>query len=291
MFRGSITALITPFRDGAVDESAFSQFVDWQIAEGTKGLVPVGTTGESPTVSHAEHERVIEICVETTNKRVPVIAGAGSNSTQEAVNFAKFAQKVGADAILSVVPYYNKPNQEGQYLHFAAVASATDLPIFLYNVPGRTIASIDIETMVRLRKEFPNIVGVKDATADMARMSMQRHHLDDDFVHLSGEDISALGYNAHGGHGCISVTSNVAPKLCNEMQEASLAGDFAKALSVQDKLAPLHTALFTDPNPVPVKYVASRLGLCTPDVRLPLAPISDDAKAAVDVALEHAGLV
>ncbi|GLQ18198.1 4-hydroxy-tetrahydrodipicolinate synthase [Maritalea porphyrae] len=291
MFRGSITALITPFRDGAVDESAFSRFVDWQISEGTKGLVPVGTTGESPTVSHAEHERVIEICVETANKRVPVIAGAGSNSTEEAIGFAKFAQQVGADAILSVSPYYNKPNQDGLFAHFSAIANATDLPVFLYNIPGRSIVDINIDTMVRLRKACPNIVGVKDATADMARMSLQRHYLDDDFIHLSGEDISALGYNAHGGQGCISVTSNIAPRLCNEMQEASLAGDFAKALSIQDKLAPLHTALFKDPNPVPVKYVASRLGLCEADVRLPLAPISDSTKAAVDAALEHAGLV
>lgn len=291
MFRGSITALITPFKNGAVDEDAFSRFVDWQIAEGSKGLVPVGTTGESPTVSHQEHERVIEICVETTNKRVPVIAGAGSNSTEEAIGFAQFAQKVGADAILSVAPYYNKPNQEGLFRHFEAVANATDLPVFLYNIPGRSIVDINIDTMVRLRKACPNIVGVKDATADMARMSMQRHYLDDEFIHLSGEDISALGYNAHGGHGCISVTSNIAPRLCSEMQEASLAGDYKTALAVQDKLAPLHTALFKDPNPVPVKYVASRLGLCEADVRLPLAPISDATKAAVDAALEHAGLV
>lgn len=291
MFRGSITALITPFRDGAVDESAFSRFVDWQISEGTKGLVPVGTTGESPTVSHAEHERVIEICVETANKRVPVIAGAGSNSTQEAIGFAKFAQKVGADAILSVTPYYNKPNQDGLFAHFCAIANATDLPMFLYNIPGRSIVDINIDTMVRLRKACPNIVGVKDATADMARMSLQRHYLDDDFVHLTGDDASALGFMAHGGQGCISVTSNIAPKLCNQMQEACLSGDFAKALAVQDKLAPLHTALFKDPNPVPVKYVASLLGLCESDVRLPLVSISQSTKAAVDAALEHAGLV
>jgi 4-hydroxy-tetrahydrodipicolinate synthase len=291
MFRGSITALITPFKNGAVDEDAFSRFVDWQIAEGSKGLVPVGTTGESPTVSHQEHERIIEICVETTNKRVPVIAGAGSNSTEEAIGFAKFAEKVGADAILSVAPYYNKPNQDGLFRHFEAIAKSTDLPVFLYNIPGRSIVDINIDTMVRLRKACPNIIGVKDATADMARMSLQRHYLDDDFVHLSGEDISALGYNAHGGHGCISVTSNIAPRLCSEMQEASLAGDYKTALAVQDKLAPLHTALFKDPNPVPVKYVASRLGLCEAEVRLPLAPISDATKAAVDAALEHAGLV
>ncbi len=291
MFRGSITALITPFRDGAVDEPAFSRFVDWQINEGTKGLVPMGTTGESPTVSHAEHERVIEICVQTANKRVPVIAGAGSNSTQEAVGFAKFAQKVGADAILTVSPYYNKPNQAGLFAHFAAIANSTDLPVFLYNIPGRSIVDISIETMVRLCKECPNIVGVKDATADMARVSLQRHYLDDNFIQLTGDDLSALGFMAHGGQGCISVTSNIAPKLCNEMQEASLAGDFTKALAVQDKLAPLHSALFKDPNPVPVKYVASRLGLCEPDVRLPLVSISDNTKAEVDAALEHAGIV
>lgn len=290
MFTGSITALITPFIDGNVDEKAFSNFVDWQIKEGTNGLVPVGTTGESPTLTHDEHRRVVEICVEVAAKRVPVMAGAGSNSTAEAVEMSQFAEKTGADGVLCVAPYYNKPNQEGLFQHFAAIARATSLPVFMYNIPGRSIIDISIETMVRLRKACPNIAGVKDATADMNRISLQRLALDDDFVQLTGDDMSALGFNAHGGDGAISVTANVAPALCAQFQKASLAGDFKAALAIQDKLAPLHDALFLEPNPAGVKYVAKRLGLCDDVLRLPLVPVSDATAAALDAAVEHAGL-
>jgi len=290
MFKGSITALITPFRDGKVDEKAFADFVDWQIKQGSDGLVPVGTTGESPTLSHAEHERVVEICVEVTAGRVPVIAGAGSNATSEAVRLAKFAEKVGADGVLSVSPYYNKPNQEGLFQHFAAIANAISLPVILYNIPGRSIVDISIDTMARLREACSNIAGVKDATADMARVSMQRDKLGTDFVQLSGEDITALGYNAHGGHGCISVTSNVAPALCAEFQAASLGGDYAKALNIQDKLAPLHKALFIEPNPAGVKHVAHQLGLCSGELRLPMVNVSPETAAVIDEAVAHAGL-
>jgi 4-hydroxy-tetrahydrodipicolinate synthase len=290
MFRGSFTALITPFKNGKVDEAAYAKFVDWQIAEGTHGLVPVGTTGESPTVSHDEHRRVVELCIEVVAKRVPVIAGAGSNSTAEAIDLAKHAKKVGADAALVVCPYYNKPTQEGMYLHFKAVAEASGIPIIIYNVPARTVTDISVETLARLAK-VKGIVGIKDATANIARASRQRHTLGNDFVQLSGEDITALGFNAHGGHGCISVTSNVAPKLCSQMQTASLKGDYATALEIQDRLTPLHDALFCETSPAPVKYAASRLGLCGPDARLPLAPVSDGAKKQVDDALRHAGLL
>ncbi|MHB1111550.1 MAG: 4-hydroxy-tetrahydrodipicolinate synthase, partial [Devosia sp.] len=224
MLRGSITALITPFVNGALDEKAFSALVDWQIGEGTHGLVPVGTTGESPTVTHEEHRRVIEICVEVANKRVPVVAGAGSNSTAEAVSLARFAEEVGADAILSVVPYYNKPSQEGLFQHFSAVAGATGLPIILYSVPGRTVVDLTVETIARLRDAHDNIIGVKDATANMERASMQRARLGNDFILLSGEDMTALGFNAHGGRGCISVTANIAPKLCAQFQNACQQG-------------------------------------------------------------------
>lgn len=290
MFKGSITALITPFRDGKVDEKAFSDLVDWQIVQGTDGLVPVGTTGESPTLSHDEHERVVEICVEVANGRVPVIAGAGSNATSEAVRLAKFAEKVGADGVLSVSPYYNKPNQEGLFQHFAAVANAISLPVILYNIPGRSIVDISIDTMARLREACGNIAGVKDATADMGRVSLQRDKLGADFVQLSGEDMTALGYNAHGGHGCISVTSNVAPALCAEFQAASLGGDYAKALTIQDKLAPLHKALFIEPNPTGVKYVANKLGLCSGELRLPMVSVMSETAAIIDRAVAHAGL-
>lgn len=290
MFSGSITALITPFRDGAVDEKALARLVDWQIEEGSNGLVPVGTTGESPTLTHEEHRRVIEICVEVTHGRVPVIAGAGSNSTAEAVEVTKFAEEIGADGILSVAPYYNKPNQEGLFQHFRAIANATSLPVLLYNIPGRSIVDIAVETMVRLRETCPNIVGVKDATADMARASLQRHHLGEDFVQLSGEDITALGFNAHGGRGCISVTANIAPAICAEFQSASLQGNFSKALAIQDRLAPLHKALFVEPNPAGVKYAAERLGICGSELRLPLVPIAKSTAQVIDSALNHAGL-
>ena len=290
MFRGSFTALITPFKNGKVDEAAYAKFVDWQISEGTHGLVPVGTTGESPTVSHEEHRRVVELCIEVAKKRVPVIAGAGSNSTAEAIELAKHAKKVGAQAALVVCPYYNKPTQEGLYLHFKAVAEQSGIPIVIYNVPGRTVSDISVETLARLAK-VKGIVGIKDATANIARVSRQRHALGKDFVQLSGEDITALGFNAHGGQGCISVTSNVAPKLCSQMQTASLKGDFATALEIQDRLTPLHDALFCETSPAPVKYAASKLGLCEPEARLPLAPCSEGAKRQVDDAMRHAGLL
>ncbi|MDR3471745.1 MAG: 4-hydroxy-tetrahydrodipicolinate synthase [Devosia sp.] len=291
MLRGSITALITPFANGVVDEKAFSAFVDWQIEQGSHGLVPVGTTGESPTVTHEEHRRIIEICVKTANKRVPVIAGAGSNATAEAVELARFAEQVGADAVLSVVPYYNKPTQEGLFLHFSAVAEATSLPILLYSVPGRTVVDLTIDTIARLREAHDNIVGVKDATADMGRASLQRAKLGTDFILLSGEDMTALGFNAHGGNGCISVTSNVAPKLSAQFQNACQQGNYALALEVQDKLVHLHKNLFLEGNPGGVKYAASRLGLCRNEFRLPLAPVSRATEEAIDFALAHAGLL
>jgi 4-hydroxy-tetrahydrodipicolinate synthase len=290
MFRGSFTALITPFKNGAVDESAFARLVEWQIAEGTHGLVPVGTTGESPTLSHDEHKRVVEICVETAKKRLPVIAGAGSNSTAEAIDFAKHAKKVGADAVLIVMPYYNKPTQEGLYLHVKAINDAVDVPIFLYNVPSRTVVDMSVATMARCA-QLKNVIGVKDATANLARGSQQRLACGKNFVMLSGEDATALGFNAHGGQGAISVTSNVAPGLCAEFQKACLAGDFAKALRLHDRLMPLHDALFAETSPGPVKYAAARLGLCSAETRLPLAPVSEATKQLVEAALVHAGVL
>ena len=291
MFRGSITALITPFADGALDEKAFSSFVDWQIKEGTHGLVPVGTTGESPTVSHEEHRRVIEMCVDVADRRVPVIAGAGSNSTDEAISLAKFAEDIGADAVLVVVPYYNKPTQEGLFRHFSAVASATSLPVLLYSVPGRTVVDIAVDTIARLHEAHSNIVGIKDATASMEKASLERAKLGPDFVLLSGEDMTALGFNAHGGQGCISVTSNVAPRLCSQLQNACQQGNYAAALMLQDKLVHLHKNLFLENNPGGVKYAASRLGLCRNELRLPLVPISEANEKAIDFALGHAGLL
>jgi len=291
MFSGSITALITPFRDGAVDEDAMARFVKWQIDEGTHGLVPVGTTGESPAVSHEEHRRVIEITIEASEGRVPIIAGAGSNSTTEAIELARFAEQAGADAILSVVPYYNKPSQEGLFQHFCAVAGATGLPVFLYSVPSRTMVDLTVDTIRRLRDACPNIVGVKDATADMSRATLERNLLGEDFILLSGEDITALGFNAHGGRGCISVTSNVAPRLCSQFQTAMREGDFAAALTIQDRLAPLHRALFLEPNPQGIKYAVSRLGLIANELRLPLLPASSAAREAIDAAMVSAGLI
>ena len=291
MLAGSITALITPMLNGIVDEKAFASFVDWQITEGSHGLVPVGTTGESPTVSHEEHRRVVEICVEVANKRVPVIAGAGSNATAEAVSLARFAEDTGADAVLSVVPYYNKPNQEGLFQHFSAVARAVGIPIILYSVPGRTVVDLSVDTISRLRDAHANIIGVKDATANMERASLQRAKLGPDFILLSGDDSSALGFNAHGGHGCISVTANVAPRLCSQMQELSLAGDFVGARAINDKLVHLHKDLFMEPNPSPAKYVANRLNLCANEMRLPLVPISKPTQDAMDIAMAHAGLI
>jgi 4-hydroxy-tetrahydrodipicolinate synthase len=288
--KGSIPALITPMKDGKIDEAAFRKLVSWQIAQGSHGLVPCGTTGESPTLSHDEHMRVIEICVEEANGRVPVIAGAGSNSTEEAISLTRHAKKVGADAVLSVTGYYNKPSQEGQYRHFAAIADAVDIPILLYNIPGRAIVEISVETMARLSK-LKNIVGVKDATANLMRPSRERLACGTDWRLLSGEDGTALGYMAHGGHGCISVTANVAPKLCAEFQNACMQGAFDAALKIQDRLTPVHDAMFCEPSPAPVKYAASLLGLATDEVRLPLVPASEEARAKVKAALSGAGLV
>lgn len=290
MFKGSFVALITPFRKGKVDEKAFGDFVEWQIAQGTHGLVPVGTTGESPTLSYEEHKRAVEICVETARKRVPVIAGAGSNSTAEAIEFSRHAKDVGADAVLIVMPYYNKPTQEGLYLHVKAINDAVDIPIVLYNVPSRTVVDMSVATMARCAK-LKNVIGVKDATANLARASQQRLACGPDFVLLSGEDATALGFNAHGGQGCISVTANVAPALCAEFQNACLAGDFVKARSIHERLMPLHDALFIETNPGPVKYAASLLGLCSPEARLPLAPLSEASKRAVEEAMISVGLL
>ena len=289
-FRGSFTALVTPFRDGALDETAFRDLVDWQIAEGTNGLVPVGTTGESPTLSHAEHGHVVEWCVQQAKGRVPVIAGAGSNNTAEAVSLARHAEKVGADAVLVVTPYYNKPTQEGLYQHFKAVNDAISLPIFIYNIPSRSVIDMSVDTMARLY-ELENIVGVKDATANMARASLQRQVLGADFLQFSGEDATALGFMAHGGHGCISVASNVAPRLCAQFQAACLAGDYAAALELQDILMPLHTSLFIETNPSPTKYALSVLGKMREDARLPMVPVSDTTRAVVRQAMVHAGLI
>jgi 4-hydroxy-tetrahydrodipicolinate synthase len=290
MFKGSFTALITPFRNDAVDERAFERIVEWQIAQGTHGLVPVGTTGESPTLSHEEHKRVVEICIAVARKRVPVIAGAGSNSTAEAIDFARHAKGSGADAVLIVMPYYNKPTQEGLYLHVKAINDAINVPIVLYNIPARTGVDMSVATMARCAR-LKNVVGVKDATASFSRASQQRLACGPDFIMLSGEDATALGFNAHGGQGCISVTANVAPALCAEFQSACLGGDYGKALRLQDHLMPLHDALFVETSPAPVKYAASRLGLCSADARLPLAPLSETSKASVDAALVSVGLL
>jgi 4-hydroxy-tetrahydrodipicolinate synthase len=288
-FQGSITALITPFKGGEVDTDAFRRLVEWQIDQGTHGLVPCGTTGESPTLDHDEHKRVVELCIETAAGRVPVIAGTGSNSTAEAIELTRHAKTAGADAALLVTPYYNKPTQEGLYLHFKAVADSADIPIVIYNIPGRSVVDMSVATMARLFK-LKNIVGVKDATANMARVSQQRAELGKDFIQLSGEDATALGFMAHGGQGCISVTANVAPALCSEFQLACLAGNFRLALQLQDRLMPLHDALFVESNPAPVKYAASRLGLCSADTRLPLAPLAPASQRKVEDALSAAGL-
>jgi len=289
-FRGSFTALVTPFKNGSLDEAGFRGLVGWQIAEGTNGLVPVGTTGESPTLSHDEHKRVVEWCIEEAKGRVPVVAGAGSNSTKEAIELAQHAEKAGADAVLVVTPYYNKPTQEGLYQHFKAINDAIGIPIIIYNIPGRSVIDMSVATMARLFA-LANISGVKDATANMVRVSDQRAQLGADFNQLSGEDGTALGFMAHGGHGCISVTSNVAPRLCAVFQGACLKGDFATALTLQDKLMPLHNALFLETNPSPAKYALSVLGRCTEIVRLPMVTLADKTKIAVRDAMVHAGLI
>lgn len=290
MFNGSYTALVTPFRDGAVDEDAFVRIVEWQIREGTHGLVPVGTTGESPTLSHDEHKRVVELTVSTAAGRVPVIAGAGSNSTAEAIEFTRHAKSVGASAALIVTPYYNKPTQEGLYQHYKAINDAVDLPIIIYNIPGRSVVDMSVETMSRCY-ELPNVVGVKDATANLARVSQQRAAMGPGFNQLSGEDATALGFMAHGGHGCISVASNVAPRLSAQFQEACLKGDYVTALTLQDRLMPLHDVMFIETNPSPVKYALSRLGMCSDEARLPLVPLKESSKQAIDAALVKVGLL
>ena len=292
MLRGSLTALVTPFeKGGAFDEKAFRAFVDWQIQEGTNGLVPVGTTGESPTLSHDEHHRVVKTCIEASKGRVPVVAGAGSNNTEEAVSLAQHAEKAGADAILVVTPYYNKPTQRGLYLHFATVAKATRLPIIIYNIPPRSVIDMMPETMGRLANDFMNIVGVKDATGKVERVSEQRMTCGKDFVQLSGEDASALGFNAHGGVGCISVTSNVAPRLCAEFQEATLANDKDKALELQDRLMPLHKTIFIEAGVTGSKYALSRLGKLENVVRSPLITVEQSTAEKIDAAMKHAGLI
>ncbi len=289
-FFGSYTALITPFRDGKVDEQAFQKLVDWQITEGTNGLVPCGTTGESPTLSHDEHRRVVELCIEVAKGRAVVMAGAGSNSTAEAISLTQHAQKAGADAVLIVTPYYNKPTQAGLYAHYRAIHDASDLPIIIYNIPARSVVDMSVETMKRLA-ELPRIAGVKDATADLARPLRTKLAIGADFAQLSGEEITAIPFLAQGGHGCISVTSNIAPRLCAEMQDAWRAGDFATAERINDLLAPLHDALFAETSPGPVKYAASLLGIGAPDLRLPLVGPGDATKALVTAALQRVGLL
>lgn len=292
MLRGSLTALVTPFTDeGRFDEKAFQDFVNWQIAEGTRGLVPVGTTGESPTLSHEEHREVVKACVAIAKGKVPVVAGAGSNNTREAIGLVQFAEEAGADAVLVVTPYYNKPTQRGLYQHFAEVAKATSLPIIIYNIPPRSVIDMMPETMGQLAHDFKNIRGVKDATGKVERVSEQRMTCGKDFVQLSGEDASALGFNAHGGVGVISVTSNVAPRLCAEFQEATLANDKDRALELQDRLMPLHKAIFIEPGVAGAKYALSRLGRARNVVRSPLVTVEKATADRIDAAMKHAGLI
>ncbi len=291
MFKGSLVALITPMReDGSIDEKAYAELVDWQIKEGTHGLVPVGTTGESPTLSHEEHKRVVEICIAVAKGRVPVIAGAGSNSTEEAIELTRHAKEAGADAALVVTPYYNKPTQEGMYLHFSAIADAVELPVIIYNIPPRSVVDMTPETMGRLAKHR-NIIGVKDATANLTRPLHQRRTCGEDFCQLSGEDHTALAFNAAGGVGCISVTANVAPRLCSDMQTAWMEGRLDQAMAIQNRLVPLHDALFTETSPAPVKYAASLLGKTSEHCRLPLAPIMEATRKKVRAAMTDVGLL
>ena len=289
MFRGAITALITPFKNGALDEAALQSLVDWQITEGVQGLVPVGTTGESPTLSHAEHERAVEVVIEAADKRVPIIAGAGSNATAEAIAFTQHAEKAGADAVLHVTPYYNKPTQDGMVAHFTAIAENTALPIILYNIPGRSVVDMTPETMGRL-VEIKNIVGVKDATSDMARIAQQAETCGADFIQLSGEDASAVDFNRAGGVGVISVCANIAPAKCAAMQQATLDGEWNKAEALLAELLPLMNALFCETSPSPAKYAMARMGKCAEEIRLPLLPASEMARGRIDAALDDLGL-
>jgi len=290
MFKGSFVALVTPFQNGAVDETAFQSFVDWQINEGTHGVVPCGTTGESPTLTHAEHKRVTELCIEVTQGRVPVLAGAGSNSTAEAVELAQHAEGAGADAVLVVAPYYNKPTQNGLYAHYKAINDAIGIPIYIYNIPGRSVVNVDLETLERLAA-LPNIKGVKDATSDLALPIAVRRAIGPDFCQLSGEDATAIPFLAAGGHGCISVTGNIAPALCAAQHTAWAEGDVAGAQVIQDRLIPVHTAMFCESSPGPVKYAAELLGLCRAEMRLPLVEISAASKTQVEAALRDANLL
>jgi len=290
LFTGSITALITPFTDGRIDEEAFRAFVKWQIDEGSDALVPVGTTGESPTLTHAEHKRVVELCIEAAAGRVPIIAGTGSNSTAEAVDFTRHAEAAGADAALVVTPYYNKPNQEGLYQHFKAVHDASGLPILIYNIPGRSVVDMSVETMARLA-ELPRIVGVKDATADLVRPARTRAAIGAGFCQLSGEDATVVPFLAQGGHGCISVTANVAPRLCSELHDAWRRGELERVAEINDRLMPLHIALFLEPSPQPAKYALSLLGHCANELRLPLVPVAPETQKQVRAAMIHAGLL
>ncbi|MFD1340796.1 4-hydroxy-tetrahydrodipicolinate synthase [Litorisediminicola beolgyonensis] len=290
MFKGSMPALVTPFRNGAVDFETLKSLVDWHVEQGSHGLVPVGTTGESPTLTHAEHEAVVEAVVTAAAGRIPVIAGAGSNNTVEALRFIQHAQRVGADGALVVTPYYNKPTQAGLYAHFKMLHDESDLPIIIYNIPGRSAVDMTPATMGELAK-LPRIVGVKDATGDLARVCAQRITCGTEFLQISGEDATAHGFNAQGGVGCISVTANAAPALCAELQEACLAGDYGRALTIQDRLMPLHHAIFTEPGLCGAKYAMARLGLCEEDVRPPLMPLTAETRAKVDAGLRHAGLL
>lgn len=288
--RGSFTALVTPFKNGSLDEEAFRKLVNWQIEQGSHGLVPVGTTGESPTLSHEEHHKVVEWCIEEAKGRVPVIAGAGSNSTREAIELARHADRAGADAALVVTPYYNKPTQEGMYQHFKAVNDAIGIPIIIYNIPPRSVVDMSVDTMSRLF-ELKNIVGVKDATGNLARVSQQRQAMGPDFIQMSGEDMTALAYMAAGGHGCISVVSNIAPKLCSELMAAVFKGDYAGALQIQDRLVPLHDAVFKEPGLAGAKHGLALLGRLKEEVRLPLLPVTEPTGKVIRAAMVHAGLI
>jgi len=291
MLRGSITALVTPFHNGQLDETAFRKLVNWQIEQGTHGLVPCGTTGESPTLRHDEHRRVTEICIAEAAGRVPVIAGCGSNSTVEAIGLLTHAKDAGADAALVVIPYYNKPNPEGLFQHFKALNDAADLPLMIYNIPGRSVVDMSVDTMSRCFRELKNVIGVKDATGNVARVALQRLAMGEAFIQLSGEDQTALGFNAHGGGGCISVTSNIAPKLLSDFQNLCLAGDYKAALVLLDKVTDLNHALFVEPNPGPVKYALELLGICSAEMRLPMVPITGETKERVTAAMVKAGLL
>ena len=294
MFKGSIVALITPFKDNKLDEECYMSLIHHHIKSGTSGLVPAGTTGESPTLSHDEHEKVIELCVKESKGKIPVIAGTGSNSTEEAISLTKYAEKIGADAALVVTPYYNKPTQEGLYQHFKSINDNCSIPIIIYNIPPRSVVDMSVDTMARLF-ELKNIIGVKDATANLDRVDEQKKKMGPDFLQLSGEDGTALEFNMRGGSGCISVTANVAAKLCSEFQEASLSKNnsnlLAKAKEINDKLLPLHKSLFIESSPSPVKYAASLLNLSSEDVRLPLVKVTDETKKAVKSAMVHANLI